>query len=188
MIARSRLRHRLRALRVRARQRGRVELRGTPRLGRGVRFEVAPGARVVVGDGAALGERCRVEVRGGTVAIGAGTVLGDRCAVVARAGVAIGERCVLGDEVVVVDFDHHFGDSETPIRLQGLRAAAVHIDAGAVLGPRVAVLRGVRIGAGARVGSHSVVTRDVVAGAVVDGVPAGGGHAIRRPPTIADRE
>jgi acetyltransferase-like isoleucine patch superfamily enzyme len=159
-----------------------------PRLGRGVRFEVAPGARVVVGDGAALGERCRLDVRGGTVAIGAGAVLGDRCAVVARAGVAIGERCVLGDEVVVVDFDHSFGDVETPIRLQGLQAAAVRIDARAVLGPRVAVLRGVHIGAGARVGPHSVVTRDVAAGAAVDGVPAGRGHAIRRPPAIADRE
>jgi acetyltransferase-like isoleucine patch superfamily enzyme len=188
VIARWRLRYRLRALRVRARQRSRVELRGTPRLGRGVRFEIAPGARVVVGDGAALGERCRLEVRGGTVAIGAGTVLGDRCAVVARAGVMIGERCVLGDEVAVVDFDHDFRDAETPIRLQGLEAATVRIDAGAVLGPRVAVLRGVRIGAGARVGSHSVVTRDVAAGAVVDGVPAGGGHAVRPPPASADRE
>jgi acetyltransferase-like isoleucine patch superfamily enzyme len=41
-----------------------------------------------------------------------------------------------------------------------------------VLGPRAAILRGVHVGAGARVGAHSVVTRDVAAGAAVEGTPA----------------
>ncbi len=177
------VRHRLRALRVRVRQGGRVELRGRPLLGPGVRFDVAPGARVIVGDGASLGERCRLHVHAGTVTIGEGAVLGDRCAIAARTGVLIGERCVLGDEVVITDFDQRFDDVETPIRVQELVSDPVRIGAGAVLGPRAAILRGVRVGAGARVGAHSVVTRDVAAGAVVEGRPARAPNGPRGPST-----
>jgi acetyltransferase-like isoleucine patch superfamily enzyme len=166
------LRQRLRLLRVRVRQRGRVELRGWPLLGPGVRFDVAPAARVIVGDGVSLGARCRVHVCAGTVTIGDGAELGDRCAVIARQEVVIGQRCVLGDEVAITDFDQRSDDVDTPIRLQEPIASPVRIEAGAVLGPRAAILRGVRIGAGARVGAHSVVARDVPAGAVVEGTPA----------------
>jgi acetyltransferase-like isoleucine patch superfamily enzyme len=166
------VRHRLRALGVRVRQAGRVELRGQPLLGPGVRFDVAAGAHVIVGDGASLGDRCRLHVHAGTVTIGEGAVLGDRCAIAARTGVFIGERCVLGDEVVITDFDQRFDDVEIPIRVQELVSSPVRIEAGAVLGPRAAILRGVRVGAGSRVGARSVVTHDVAAGAVVAGAPA----------------
>jgi acetyltransferase-like isoleucine patch superfamily enzyme len=166
------LRQRLRALRVHLRQRGRVELRGRPLLGRGLRFEVAPGAHVIVGDGASLGERCRLHVHAGTVTIGEGAVLGERCSISARTGVHIGERCVLGDEVAITDFSQRFDDVENPIRLQEPVSSPVRIEEGAVLGPRAAVLPGVRVGAGARVGAHSVLTCDVAAGAAVEGTPA----------------
>ncbi len=127
---------------------------------------------MVVGDGASLGERCRLHVHAGTVTVGEGAVLGDRCTIAARTGVLIGEQCVLGDEVVITDFDQRCDDVEVPIRLQGLVSSPVRIDAGAVLGPRAAILRGVHVGAGARVGAHSVVTRDVPAGATIEGTPA----------------
>lgn len=151
-------------------------MRGWPLLGTGVQFDVAPGARVIVGDGASLGEHCRVHVHAGTVTIGERAVLGDRCVIAGRAGVLIGERCLLGDEVAIIDFDHGIDDVEAPIRLQERVSSPVRIEADAVLGPRSAILRGVRVGAGARVGAGSVVTRDVAAGAAVEGGPA-------RPPT-----
>ena len=173
--------HRLRALRVRVRQGRRVELRGRPLLGPGVRFDVAPGARVIVGDGASLGERCRVHVHAGTVTIGQGAVLGEHCVIAARAGVFIGELCVLDDEVVITDFDPRFDDVDAPIRLQEPISSPVHIEAAAVLGPRAAILRGVHVGAGAHVGAHSVVTRDVAAGATVEGTPAGPPKPVRSP-------
>ena len=127
---------------------------------------------MVVGDGASLGERCRVHVHTGTVTIGEGAVLGDHCAIAARTGVLIGEGCVLGDEVVITDFDQRFDDVEVPTRLQELVSSPVRIEAGAMLGPRAAILRGVHVGAGAHIGAHSVVTRDVAAGATVEGAPA----------------
>lgn len=166
------LRQRVRRLRARARGRGGVELQGQPLLGRGVRFEVARGARVIVGDGARIGDRCRVHVHGGTVTIAGGAVLGDGCVIAARSGVQIGERCLLGEEVAIIDFDHLMDDVEAPIRLQGLVSTPVQIDAGAVLGVRTAVLRGVHVGAGALVGAHSVLTHDIAAGEHAQGTPA----------------
>ncbi len=166
------LRQRLRVLRLRARRRGRVELQGRPLLGRRVRFEIAPGARVILGEGARIGDRCRLNVHSGTVTIGDRAVLGDGCVIAARAGVRIGERCLLGEEVAIIDFDHRIDEVETPMRLQGLIANPVEIGAGAVLGARAAILRGVRVGDGALIGAHSVVTRDVPAGAEVSGTPA----------------
>jgi acetyltransferase-like isoleucine patch superfamily enzyme len=157
---------------MRVRQRGRVAIGGATRVGRHVRVDVARGARLILGEGAQLGDGCRLEVHGGTVEIGAGAVLGDGCAVACRVGVLIGAGCLLEDEVVIMDSGPRFDDVEVAIRLQGLAAAPVRIEPGALLGPRAVVLPGVRVGAGARVGARAVVERDVPAGGFVEGVPA----------------
>jgi acetyltransferase-like isoleucine patch superfamily enzyme len=141
-------------------------------FGRGVVVEVAKGARLEVGAGAAIGDRCRILVRSGTVSIASGAVLGERCLLAAHAGIAIGEGAVLGDEAVVIDFDHRYDDPETPIRLQGLAAEPVAIGAGARIAARAAIQRGVTVGERAEVGAMAVVAQDVAPGARVGGVPA----------------
>jgi acetyltransferase-like isoleucine patch superfamily enzyme len=159
-------RDRVRAFRAR---RCGVEVGVAVVLGRGLVFD----GSVTIGDGAVLGDGCRFHVApGASVVVGPGAILGDRCVVSAHERVEIGPGSVLADEVVLVDFDHRFDDVERPVRLQGLRTGAVVIGAGVRVGPSAALLRGVRIGDGAQVGAHAVVTRDVPAGAVVDGVPA----------------
>jgi acetyltransferase-like isoleucine patch superfamily enzyme len=154
--------------RLRARRAG---ARGAA-FGRGVVVEVAPGARLELGDGCAIGAGTRLHVRAGAVRIGAHAVLGERCRLTAHAGIEIGDSAVLGDEAVVLDFDHRCEDPEAPIRLQGIEAAPVVIGAGARIGPRAAIQRGVTVGERAEVGPLSVVTRDVPAGTRVGGVPA----------------
>jgi acetyltransferase-like isoleucine patch superfamily enzyme len=141
-------------------------------LGRGVVVEVAPGATLELGDGCAIGDRCRLLVRAGTVRIGPGAVLGERCTLTAHAGIEIGAGAVLGDEAVVLDFDHRYDDPDVPIRLQGIATSPVAIGANARIGHRAAVQRGVTIGEGAQVAAQSVVTRDVAPRARVGGVPA----------------
>jgi len=146
-----------------ARRRGVVAGRAV-RVGRGVRVELAPGARLRLGDGCVLGPGTRVVVRGGTVSIGAGAELGDGCRLVAHAGITIGPRCILGPQVAVLDADESHDDPETPIRLQPLRVEPVEIGAGAVLGPGAAVLPGAIVAPGARLGARTVTTGPARAG------------------------
>jgi acetyltransferase-like isoleucine patch superfamily enzyme len=162
----------MRLVLARLRYRGRVIAEGRARLGRGVRFDVARGARVVLGDGCRVGAGTRFHVAAGEVRVGAGASLGERCVVSAHERVTIGERAVLGDEVVLVDFDHAIGDVERPVRLQGLVTGPITIGADAVLDDAVTVLRGREVGRGAHVVARGVVTRDVAPGALVEGVPA----------------
>jgi acetyltransferase-like isoleucine patch superfamily enzyme len=177
----------MRLLLARLRSRGRVIAEGRPRLGRGVRFDVARGARVVLGDGCRVGAGTRFHVASGEVRVGPGASLGERCVISAHERVVIGERAMLGDEVVLIDSDHEIGDVERPVRLQGLVTSPVTIGPEAVLDDAVTVLRGREIGRGAHVVARGVVSRDVPPGALVEGVPARAPDAVSRPGSPAPR-
>jgi acetyltransferase-like isoleucine patch superfamily enzyme len=163
----------LRLALARLRARGRLTVGGRPRLGRGVRFDLGPGALVSLGDGCRVGDRCRFHVgAGAVVAVGADARLGERCVVAAHERVEIGPGARLDDEVVLIDFDHDVGDVERPVREQPLLTAPVVIGERAVVGASAGVLRGVTVGDGARVGVRAVVTHDVPPGARAEGTPA----------------
>lgn len=148
-------------------------------LGRRVRLEVLHGGLLILGERCRIGDRTRIVVQGGRVEIGAGATLGERCTIVAHESVTIGAGARLEDGAVMVDFDHVVDDVELPIRAQPLVSSPIAIGEHARIGLGAGVLRGVSVGAGATVGPHAVVTRDVAPGATVDGVPA-------RP--VADRD
>lgn len=130
---------RLRLAWLRLPARGRIEVRGRVGAEPGVRVRVAPGARVVLEDGCLLGEGCRIEAAGGTVRIGAGARLGARSVLVAHGGIDVGARSVVDDWALIADVEPTYADPEQPTRLQPLRIAPV------------------RLGDGARVGTHAVV-------------------------------
>jgi acetyltransferase-like isoleucine patch superfamily enzyme len=141
-------------------------------IGRHARFDVAPGGQVVLGAGVALGDGCRLHVgAAAVVTIGAGTRLGERCVLTAHDRITIGARCLLADEVVIVDGNPSFDDVERPVREQGIVSAPIAIGDGVRIGPSAAVLPGVTVGAGAAIGAHAVVTADVAPGIAVQGVP-----------------
>jgi carbonic anhydrase/acetyltransferase-like protein (isoleucine patch superfamily) len=125
---------------------------------RSVVFDVAPGARLTIGDDARIGPRCRFHVAAGEVRVGARARLGERCVVSAHERVEIGDGAILDDEVVLVDFDPVDDDPERPIREQGLITAPVVVGAGAILDRGASVQRGAAVAAGARVTAHEVVT------------------------------
>ena len=164
----------LRLALARLRARGRLTVTGRPRLGRGVRFDLAPGAVVALGDGCRVGDRCRFHVgAGAAVAVGAGARLGERCVVAAHERVEIGAHARLGDEVVLIDFDHDVDDVERPMRQQRLRHRAGGRSARAPSSGRPpGSCAASRSGAGARVGVRAVVTHDVPPGARAEGTPA----------------
>ena len=156
---------------ARLRSHGRVRAEGRVELGRGVRFHLAPGAVVTLEDSCHIGAGTRFHVHG-HARIGAGARLGERCVVAAHERVDIGAGATLDEEVVLIDFDHGIADSERPIRLQNLDTAPVVIGERANLAAGATVLRGVVVGAGARVQPRGLVTRDVAPGATVGGIPA----------------
>ncbi len=175
--------------------RGRVSVAPDARLGWGVRILAGPGGEIRVGRGCRVarrvrleaedgrvelaagcrvGERSRLAARVGSIALGEGVVLGEGCTLIAHDGIAVGPGSRLGDDVTVVDFEPVYGDSDRPIREQGVRAAAVHLGPGVVLGPRAAIGLGVSLGSGARVAAGVIVDAgaQVAAGAVVAADPA----------------
>ncbi len=147
--------HRWRALRLVGR-RG-VEVEGTPVIGRGVRIEVAPGARLTLGAGCVLHDGCRLHVRGGTLSIGAGAVLGARCALVVHADVSLGDGCRLGDGVVCHDALPVHADPERPTRAQGIRTAPIAIGSKARIGPGVVLEAGATVPPQTAVAAHRVL-------------------------------
>ena len=144
------LRHRLRLARLRARG---VTIEGTPMVGRGVEIHGA----VALGDGASIGDGTSIVARSGRVEIGPGAVLGERCRIVAFAGVRIGRRALLGDGVVLTDFEPNHEDVERPTREQGLTARPIEVGEGARVGHGACLLPGARVTAGASVAPHAML-------------------------------
>jgi acetyltransferase-like isoleucine patch superfamily enzyme len=141
--------------------------------------------------GLVLGDRVHVYTwteftveEGGVISVGNDTVLVGAIFMCAER-VSIGARVVVSYHVTIADSDFH------PVDAEARRADAIACAPGAdpALRPEVAswpviieddawigigaiILKGVRIGAGARVAAGSVVTRDVPPGASVAGNPA----------------
>jgi acetyltransferase-like isoleucine patch superfamily enzyme len=165
-MRREALRQRARRLRVRLRHRN-VAFGADVRLGRGIVWDVDPAARVLVGAGARLGDRCRLHVGAALVRLGDGCVLEDGVRLCIRECLTVGPGARLQEEAVLVDVEPVTADPERPVREQGTAAAPVRIGARAVVGRGAVVLAGRTVGAGARVGPHAVVRRDVPDGGEV---------------------
>jgi acetyltransferase-like isoleucine patch superfamily enzyme len=113
----------------------------------------------------------RLEVgRGARLTIGNGTFLNRNVEIVAWREVTIGERCMIGWDVVILDTDQH------ALPGRGMNNLPVRIGNGVWIGARAMVLKGVVIGDGAIIGAGAIVTNDVLAGAIVTGPAA----AVRR--------
>jgi UDP-3-O-[3-hydroxymyristoyl] glucosamine N-acyltransferase len=137
---------RLGSLRVwRARRRRGVVLAPGVRIGRDVVLRAEPGARLVIGAGAALGDGARLEARGGELRVGAGAAIGAHASL--AGAVTVGSECVVGE------WARAEGDAQLADRAR-LAAHAV-------------ALGGARVGAGAVVGSYAIVDGAVAPGAVV---------------------
>lgn len=105
------------------------------------------------------------------IEIGAHTIFSNNVSVLACERVAIGEHCLIGDAVMIVDSDFHELSPER--RHEGAGASApVTIGNNVWLGSRVTVLKGVTIGDGAMIATGAVVAKDVPPRALAAGVPA----------------
>jgi acetyltransferase-like isoleucine patch superfamily enzyme len=141
---------------VRVRGRIFVQNKGRIVLGERVRFD----GRVVPVDLAAWEDA--------TLAIGGGTFLNFGASISAAERITIGEGCLIGNYVVIMDTDYHdLQDHARPGK-----SAPITIGDNVWLGTRVTVLKGVTIGSNSVIGAGSVVTSDIPEGSLAFGVPA----------------
>lgn len=92
----------------------------------------------------------------------------------ARGKIEIGDRCIIGGNVKILDNDFHPVDpyvrAQTPSSNFGV--AEIIIGEGVFIGCNALILKGTHIGDGAVVGAGSVVTKDVPPYTLVAGNPA----------------
>jgi acetyltransferase-like isoleucine patch superfamily enzyme len=141
-------------------------------FGRRLEIQIAPGAQVRFGRYVWIGDGSKIRCHEGEVEIGEKTVMGQECTISAYRRVRIGEQCVIADRAMFIDFDHGVVLVERPIRLQGIYMRDVEVGSNVWIGYGACILRGVRVGDNAIVGTNCVVTKDVPANAVVAGIPA----------------
>jgi acetyltransferase-like isoleucine patch superfamily enzyme len=141
-------------------------------FGRGLQIQIGKRGQVRFGRFVWIGDGTKIRCHEGEVIIGDKTVMGQECTISAYQHVRIGEQCVIADRAMFIDFDHGVVDVERPIRQQGIYKRDVDLGSNVWIGYGACVLRGVKVGDNAIIGTNSVVTRDVPANAVVGGVPA----------------
>ncbi len=138
-------------------------------------FEHSEGGPVILGDKVVFhGDTVAETGQGARIEVGEGSSIHPGCQLKAfLAPIVIGEGVMVAANVALYSYDHGLAPEE-PIRRQALTTkGAITIGDEAWIGTGAIVLSGVAIGAGAVVAAGAVVTKDVPAGAIVAGNPAG---------------
>jgi len=141
-------------------------------FGRGLELQIGRRGRIEFGRFVWIGDGTKIRCHEGVVEVGAKTVMGQECTISAYQRVRIGEQCVIADRAMFIDFDHGVVETDRPIRQQGIYKRDVEVGNNVWIGYGACILRGVRVGDNAIVGTNCVVTKDVPANAVVAGIPA----------------
>jgi acetyltransferase-like isoleucine patch superfamily enzyme len=157
--------------RYRARRFGRsAELGSRVRFGRGVRCDVAPGGRLVIGDDVEIGALTSLTVKpGGELLIGNDVFISGLCTIAAEKHVSIGSGAMIAEMVSIRDHDH---DPSYPPKDGRTVQADVAIGERVWLGAKSTIVRGGSVGEDAVVGANAVVNRAVPARCLAAGVPA----------------
>ncbi len=160
-------------------------------VGSGCRFAGMPiiragsAGQIILGKGVLLASRAGANVagiahptilsaaEGGRIEVGNDTGISG-ASIVARTGISIGARVLIGAGACIWDTDFHPLQPglrrEHPTR--DARSAPITIENDVFIGGRAIVLKGVRIGRGAVVAAGAVVTSDVAPESIVAGNPA----------------
>jgi acetyltransferase-like isoleucine patch superfamily enzyme len=132
--------------------------------GIGVGYGPAP----MLGDGTVRLQARGVDAR---IEVGEGTWFSNNVQVIAEESVTIGEHCLIGDAVLILDSDFHNLSAAGRHTLPGLSAPII-LEDNVFIGSRVIILKGVTIGKDSVIGAGSVVVRSIPPGVVAAGNPA----------------
>ncbi|QIC76368.1 MULTISPECIES: DapH/DapD/GlmU-related protein [Acinetobacter] len=128
-----------------------------------------PGRKIIIGDNTFIAADCTLHGPlhiGSEVAINHHSILDG-----GRVGIKIHDQVRIAAYCHLYAFDHGM-DLAQPIYQQPVRSQGIEIERDVWLGAHVGVKDGIKIGAHAVVGMHSMVTKDIESRAIVAGNPA----------------
>lgn len=141
---------------------------------------VRPGSgRIVIGADCSLDIGVLLEAYGGTIELARWVFLGPYTVVYGHGGISIGEGTLIAMHCRIVSSNHTVPPVGRMIRSEPDIPLPVKIGRDVWLGAGVTVLGGVTIGDGCIVGAGAVVTKDLPAGSIAQGVPA---HVVAQRP------
>jgi len=109
--------------------------------------------------------------KGAVIRIGANVAFSNNVSIIAAQEVTIGNDCLIGDFLLVMDSDFHGIDPLERRSCKGLSKPVV-IGNNVWFGSRVIVQKGITIGENAIIAAQSVVTRDIPPDCIAGGNPA----------------
>ncbi|ODS59646.1 MAG: hypothetical protein ABS36_00800 [Acidobacteria bacterium SCN 69-37] len=127
---------------------------------------------ITIGSGVFIGRQSILSCKNGDITIEDDANIGFNCEIFSASRVTVGRGALLAAYCYLIGGDHDAPDRSAGVQAQGRRSRGIRVGAGAWLGTRVSVLDGVSVGERAVVGAHAVVRRDVPDGATAVGVPA----------------
>jgi maltose O-acetyltransferase len=122
----------------------------------------------ILGDGMV---RLQARSKKAVIEVGAGTSFSNNVQVIAECSVSIGNRCLIGDAVLILDSDFHDLSTEGRHSLPAATEPVV-LEDNVFIGSRVIILKGVTIGKDSVIGAGSVVVRSIPPGVIAAGNPA----------------
>jgi acetyltransferase-like isoleucine patch superfamily enzyme len=149
----------------------RVEFHGPVRLGPGFTLDIPNNGSFIVGPGVDFRRGFVCEISGaGSVSIGADTVFTSHAYIQCTTSIDIGERCVFGQSLQIVDGNHRFRDPNVPMNEQGYDYRPIVIADDVAVMTKCTIVNS--IGEHAFIGANSVVTRPIPAFSLAVGAPA----------------
>lgn len=154
-------------------------------LGSGVRFDVPTTLNgqgsILIGKSVRFGYlesnfvgkgevKIQARQKNSVVELKEGTIISGNLSVIANEKITIGNSCLIGDMVSIMDSDFH--GIKVSQRQETGEVAAITIEDNVWLGVRVVILKGVKIGENSVIAAGSVVTKSIPSNVVAGGVPA----------------
>ncbi len=122
---------------------------------------------------AKFGDLVNIFFQGSSIAMGEGSYINSgRIVSGPTSSVDIGSWCAIGHNVNIMGLSHDIEYPTGPNKRERRVEEDIKIGDHVWIGSNVFILQGVTIGDHAIIGANSVVTRDVLKGAIVGGVPA----------------
>ncbi len=133
--------------------------------GKNTKIVVTKRGKLIIGEMLEARRMDYISVQDGVMKIGNNVFMNQNVSVTCMESIEIKDRCIIANNVVIVDHDHDFVNG-------GFVSAPVKLENDVWIGANATVLKGVTIGEGAIVAAGSVVNKDVPAHTMVAGAPA----------------